>query len=373
MQVKISFEERNPIFIPTISGIYGIALNRLNLEHMFWRKECPVYYPRLMIPTFAIKRISKIPDKSEVLNFVQKMKMEPDVFVMTDSGGFQLWRGYRVTPQESLEYQVECLGDRRGIMFTLDHPIGMDMSVDEVRKAMKVTAENTRIMLDILDNKFPDRKFMFYAVLQVRTVSSLIEEWWKKAVEPFLDRVDGVGVSLCYYPNLLHHIAIYSYLAEKGVKNVHVFGISTTSRYAATALFANHFDTVTFDTTSFTTKTGRAGLITGVMTQMDVEVGRKSRIRKLNYDGLKCYCPACRRFADGNLGKIFLADGIVEKVTLTLHELFSMLAKLTDIKLLVMSGRIGKLAEIMGISEEKLVEAWECGLKYLDRDVSNWL
>ncbi|MCW1309515.1 MAG: hypothetical protein QXP04_02385 [Candidatus Nanoarchaeia archaeon] len=302
--------------VPAISGIYATEPRNISTEMKYWRKECPVFTPFLLL-SYGIKLTWGVPD-------IECFHTKEYNFLFLDSGGFQIAeRGINIDAEEVIRWQLrqaELSGTKKIVAFPLDYPISgrgsVEVDVSEVEKRASLTNANLNKLL-----RYRDR-FEVYAIFQSTDSLKMNEIWWKRAVEPFIKDVDGIALSA--RPLKKMHVISplsLSYVSENfGNGNVHVFMGSGKKIITSLEYFSEKFKRFTFDSSTFTMMTARGSFnLLGLDKAISGNTGLKS---DLEYIGLRCRCPACLELAEGDIGSLLNTNKSFKYTILSLHNLF---------------------------------------------------
>jgi len=299
-------------FYPALSGPQALNYGQLPPEYLWWREECPVHIPKLLI-SYGILLIlhGKVP-----INTRSDLKAE-NVEVMVDSGGYQIMtKGISIDVEALTRWQMQN-GD---YIIALDVPVAVkDMGdIDKLVKHAKKSAENYATQIKIMGDIAREKLFL---PLHGR-YEHQYEKWWEIAIEPFLDKVFGVALAL-RVKNAVEVVRGLNYLKSKGVKNVHLLAATGFKMMTAAMLFNKHFKFLSTDSSTFSMLAARGGIFPPYTRGSTVKVGRKG-MKTTSYDGLECRCPACARFLNGQVGNALKLNSLERYAVIMLHNLYWM-------------------------------------------------
>ncbi|MEM1672336.1 MAG: hypothetical protein QXT86_09840 [Archaeoglobaceae archaeon] len=257
-------------------------------ECRWWRKECPIYIPRVLIG-YGTVFTSSYSSNIALYKEVRKTFEMSGASVMADSGGFQLAIGKNI--DLSIDEVVEWQANNADVVFGLDIPpprLGKSKNTSFFEEYALKSSKNYEKQLKYLD-KHGNKKFVL--VLH-GTSKDELDTWWEIAIKPFIDIVDYVAYPPT--PKTASQTAFaLAYMVNKGVKNVHILAGSGERSTAVLALFKKYFKTFTMDSSSFSRDAGwLRAYIPGTMKV--VELGVRGSKKK----GLKefiCNCPVCSK------------------------------------------------------------------------------
>lgn len=274
-------------------------------EHRWWRKECPVYIPRVLVGYGTIFASSYSSNTALYREVRKSFRME-EASVMADSGGFQLAIGKDVdlTVDEVVEWQV----NNSDIVFGLDLPpprlAKNRNSVDFEKYALK-SLKNYEKQLKYLD-KHGNKKFVL--VLH-GTSKDELDTWWRIAIEPFVSSVDYVAHPPT--PKTASQTAFtLAYMVSKGVKNVHVLAGCGEKSTAVASLFRNYFNTLTLDSSTFSRYAGWLKMyVPGTMKVVELGVRGSKKTNLKNY---VCNCPACTKIGYASIDTVLELHNLLQ-------------------------------------------------------------
>jgi hydrogenase maturation factor len=152
------------ILIPAISGVYTIRITKLTLEYLWWRKECPIYTPYVLI---SYGNLLINPEYQS--NIREVAKIDNEVTVMVDSGGLQMYtRGVNIDIESSTRWQLK-VGD---YILGLDYPLSVKemFNKEKFLKHAQISATNYKEQLKILGDVAKEK---YFAILQGHTNEQL--------------------------------------------------------------------------------------------------------------------------------------------------------------------------------------------------------
>jgi len=292
---------------------------------MWWREECPVYHPYLLMSYGLFKAILK--DDKQVLNETRKFLHVPDnAHVMLDSGGFQVVLGKNLDPNEVLMWQINN-SSPNDVVVPLDIPVNPEHdTIDIVEKRASKTAKNIELWIKKFDKL--NNKTQILVPLHGYS-NKTIEIWWKY-VKEYVDITKSVAVGgfasareTFKGKNFLFVKTLLTKLKpalDHKVDYIHVFGVGGKI-YVAYLFYLEDLTKIRFsyDTSKFSILVSKGSL----MSPQDPFKIVRSFFRSKRYKDveLPCHCPACRTFLNSKIPKISAYTHHVH-FAVTLHNLF---------------------------------------------------
>lgn len=300
-------------FVPTISGAYVITIELIPIELRYWRKECPIFIPNLLM-SFGIT----LTERNRLLT-PELYGIESYNNLFLDSGGFQIAeRKINIDASDVYKWYLRICDvvDTKSITaFPLDYPLTSEVtSMDDVISRASRTYENTLKLLKYRD------KFKVYAVLHGIGRLDIIEKWWNIAVEPVLNDVDGVATAIRPITDLNAYAITACYLISKGVKVIHTF-FGTGKKFMMLGTYLSSFvDKITFDASRFSKAVGKGARLL-LHNLEEIRIGRAGKRRNLTYNNITCNCPTCNSVLKGDLSVALNLRTVKDYVLLSLHNL----------------------------------------------------
>ena len=339
-------------YYPVIAGPM-VYVRNMPLAYRWWRRECPVYHPYLLVSYGQIlPAIGAKGDRQYLYNYTRYLELTDDVKIMLDSGGFQVVsRNMELDPVEVLEWQL-ANARPNDIIVPLDLPPPPDTtSLELVETLAQKTARNTELWLKAVDRYGGNLR-----------VVVPIHGLWKEAIDVWVrymkDYVQVTGMvafgglafkhinKLAYVSRLLMRVKP---LLDLNVKYIHVFGAGGPFKLAYLFFFNNHtgiaVSTDSSDTSLFVAY-GRAVF----PTQPTKTIARFFKRGDISVTKLICHCPACKTFSDGYMYRSVRYTKEKHYVV-TLHNLFQSLQYYDK---LVWYASLGK-------SEDYLIKKYKVG------------
>jgi|GEM_PF-3991642 len=298
------------IFIPAISGSFVLKFGELPLEYLWWREECPIYIPYVLI---SYGNVYLFPEIRE--NTREVAKISKDVKVMVDSGGFQIYsRGIKIDVESLTNWQLR-MGD---YIIGLDYPIEVGKSLQEVIKHAEISYNNYKLQIKLMNNLAKER----YFIVLHGNDDEQMEKWWEIAIEPLIDDVFGVA----YAPRIKTPINVFNglkFLYKKGVKRVHLLAATGYKLLTTIKLFDKYFEFLSTDSSTHTIQASKGSiLIPYARSTKSGRFGYKGLRSGIKYDTLSCICPVCRRFCDTQLYSLAKLNTVSRYAIASLHNLF---------------------------------------------------
>jgi tRNA-guanine family transglycosylase len=311
-------------FYPVLAGP-GVDVRNMPLGYRWWRKECPIYHPYVLVSYGQILPSTIfLKDRQYLANYTKYMELTDDVKLILDSGGFQIVsRKMDIDPREVLEWQLANArpGD---IIVPLDYPPPPDASsLEQIEPLAQKTARSTELWLKAVDRHGGDLKVL--VPIQGRWREAI--DLWVKYTRDYVQTTGMVAFGgLAFSPPLPRETYINIFLMrvkpvlDLGVKYIHVFGASTPFLLAYFMFFSNHAGIDMSTDTSKPSKLTAFGRIVfpGQPTKYILRFFRRS---DLEVTALRCHCSPCQ----------ILWGGYVTRATravrdkhwqVTLHNLF---------------------------------------------------
>jgi len=316
------------VFVPAVSGAYTVAPQLMRKEYGWWRDDAIVRHPAMLI-SYGMKFLLD-PD---LFNNIKKfLGYDLDkLIVIADSGGFEIHsRNETIPVEEVLSWQFE----NANIIIALDMPPRGMRHLEDVKdweKCKLFTRKNTEALIKYASTRKAENR-KIYGVVHGITLDEL-DDWWHDVIEPFYDSLDGI----CYAvrppnnPKALMLSMAHAYI--KGVKNVHMLGISGTRTFIPLIYWQDRYTLLTADSSSFTKISGR-GRILMPMFMKYVAVGMKGKVN-VDYSELNCPCPACQYARKHHVKSVYNYHNTNAYFISYLHNLFWQLAYIDGLKWLL--------------------------------------
>jgi tRNA-guanine family transglycosylase len=288
----------------------------VGVEFMWWRKECPIYHPFLLV-SYGIVH----PNSDN--RWRKALKVPSDVDVIMDSGGFQTVRGLNITPEEVLSWQFNNAneGDKIAI---LDYPVTLkeDNNMDIVEKKAKKTAMNAQLWLKEREKRGINVKI--YTALQGHNYDT-IKMWWKY-MKDYALQSDGVGVGGFVSANMPEKLVLKtSFLYNEGIKNMHIFGVSGKMLIPLLILEEMKMKiNISLDSSTYSFMTDVKSTLLVPIIMKRIDIGRRGDKKGTNYNNMVCHCPVCQKFLGGNIGPYAKSKNL-SPIVLGLHDLWSLI------------------------------------------------
>jgi len=328
---------------PGISGSFVVNIRTLPIKAMWWREECPVYHPYLLMSYGLFKEILK--DDKQALNEARKFLHVPDnAHVMLDSGGFQVVLGKDLDPNEVLMWQINN-SSSNDVVVPLDIPVSPDLDdVDHVVKHASKTAKNIELWI----KKFDKLNNKTQILVPLHGYSNKTVEIWWKHVKEYVDITKSValgGLAIAKSSVLKTNFSFVKTLLtkmklalENKVDYIHVFGVG--GKFSIAYLF--YLEDLTkirfsYDTSKFSLLVAKGTL----MFPQDPFKNVRKFFRSKRYKDveLPCHCPACRTFLNSKIPKISAYTHHVH-FAVTLHNLYQYLSYYDKMWWLKLLGRL---------------------------------
>jgi queuine/archaeosine tRNA-ribosyltransferase len=266
-------------FFPVLAGalLPRIFSGRARLEHLWWRRECPIYIPYIMISYGHCKGME--PNK-------ELLKIDSDVKVMVDSG--------------------------------IDIPSRIHDDLGTFKRKAEKSYGNYLKQIELMGSE--TSKSRFFIILHGKTEERL-EIWWEKSIEPLLDKVFGVA-----YPprpkTSVQTVIGLNFLRKKRVRNVHLLGVSGYKMFSVTMLYNKHFDFLSTDSSTFSFSAVKSSIFPPYTFSIHTRIGYSGLKSNVDYSKLSCKCPVCRYFVNQDLSSIVKLGTYERHSIVSLHNLF---------------------------------------------------
>jgi tRNA-guanine family transglycosylase len=259
--------------------------------------------------------------------------------VFIDSGGYQIIR-QKISIDPKTVFDFQNINADIGLILDIP-PVDENLNVvKDLSLFMKYT-QKTKHNIDMIINR--ERDFKLYTVLQGETKDQL-ELWWKECVEPYLDLLDGVAVSVKPPSNLMYGLVRHlAFLKETGYNgNIHLLGMSGWKMLAILTLIAHYWrGIVSFDSSTyiFHAKTEpRYHLFNGYVINISMKHGLGKNTPE-NLKEMPCDCPVCK-FIEEKMGGWSLVvrgggSSASRMLPVAIHNLYVQLRLLKTFKVLV--------------------------------------
>jgi queuine/archaeosine tRNA-ribosyltransferase len=338
-------------FYPVVSGGM-IDIKDVPLSYRWWRRECPVYHPYVLVSYGQLLPNNILQDKQYASNYLKYLELTDEVKLMLDSGGYQVAsRGFDIDPVKVLEWQLSNTRPN-DIIVPLDYPPPPDTtSLEVIETLAQKTARNTGLWLKAVDKVGGNLKVL----VPIHGMQKEAIDIWLKHVKEYIQVTGMVALGgfalkptskLTYITRFLMRAKP---LVEIGVKYMHVFGAASLFTLAYFHFFSSYTSiTMSVDTS----KASRMAAIARILFPGESVkcVDRFFRRGDISVARLRCSCPACRVFGDGYITRP-MKPTRDRHYAVALHNLFQVLLYYDRLTWYASLGRI----------EEYLVKRYEIG------------
>jgi hypothetical protein len=314
-------------------------------EMMWWRKECPVHYPYMLMSYGAVLSL-KVPYR-----WREELGVGREVKVIIDSGGFQLGLGKDIDRDVVLRWELDNAADG-DILVPLDFPFQRAVTGDaEVERRAKFTAESVARWLRAVDKS----ALRVTVTVPLHGFLGKHIQMWYSYVRDFISVTQSIALgSLAYSfkvsPGNVQVVLERIVTALDLVKHIHIFGIASRAAVAYMFLLEDMLGrTITFDSSSYSKVLSVYKVFVPFTVYKHMVLGRYVAARSgkdisLGEDRLvqvMCHCPVCVRFFGGAMGQWALRKlkGYVNTV-LALHDLFHYILYIDKLRVLHLAGRL---------------------------------
>lgn len=285
------FDNNKLVYIPAVlpsKGLYEkIKIDSSDKYHHFWNKLTSVWnYKNMLLSAYHAKDIKDVHKEFDI---------DDDVFILGDSGGFQLITlGGDITPEEVINWQkANCTA---GLI--LDRPPynfggGAQFSGTPSKKFFQECLDKTKNNAKVALQNKGDLKL--YGVIQGETYDQMCL-WYEQMHQVELDlgiEFDAWALSPKPSDNPIK-VALFGILVQeyKINKPLHILQISGRSGILVSALFRHQIGrTITIDSSSFYGSSRYGMLINPDKIPSTIEIGQK--LDKKDRQGWLCDCPIC--------------------------------------------------------------------------------
>jgi len=223
--------------------------------------------------------------------------MREDMFIMGDSGGFQqATQGVRFSAIDIMKWlesnvTVGFILDLPPIETTGNSGLGKQMDTVTFEKRLELTVKNVETMMEVRTKK----DFKLYAILQGKERKDM--EMWYGGLESF-GLIDWGISPKTGKPKDCVEMALF--LRERGVKNIHVLGVSNMKATAVLGCISDSFETLTYDSRKWASGTMYGTYWNPYTRAYAVEM----MVREGGHPGPICECPFCLKMEEpgANLG-----------------------------------------------------------------------
>jgi len=343
-------------FYPALTVRYS---ENVGFELFWWRRECPVYHPYLLV-CYVTKYTLGVPHR-----WREALGVGRDVGVIMDSGGFQLEAGKSVNPLDVLSWQLANAVDG-DIIVPLDFPYPSTLIDDsEIEKRAKFTAKNTEEWIKAVDKA----GVRVTVAVPLHGFTEKHIRLWYGYLKDYIASTQSIAlgslvINMKMSAEVASAIATRVRYAIDYVKHVHIFGLVGRSVAPYILLLEDMLKkvNVTFDSSAFSKSLKSYRVLVPFDLAKRMTLGRYAKCRhmKIPPDKLPqitCHCPACMKFYGGKLGQSATVKmGGYTNHILLLHNLFHYLLFIDKLKVLRLVGKL----------EEYYAKNFKSGAKILE-------
>jgi tRNA-guanine family transglycosylase len=329
-------------FYPAYTQRYG---DYFSPEVMWWRKECLIYYPYMLI-CYVAKHTLSVPHR-----WRDALVVGRNVKVIMDSGGFQLGMGRHIDVNDVLKWEIENAVDN-DILVPLDFPFLKTVVDDaEVEKRARFTANSIEKWIKAVDRA----GLKVTVTVPMHGFLTKHIKIWHSYVKDFIPVTQSISLGSFAYGFRLNKESVKTILgrmmiAIDSIKHVHIFGVSSGACIAYMHLLEDMLKKVhiTYDSSAYSKplKSYKIFLPFDIYKLMTLGRYVKRRNDEMTFSEdklaeLKCHCPVCQKFFEGNLGqhatrKLYSYLNTV----LSLHNLFQFIMYIDKVKALYIAGKL---------------------------------
>ncbi len=306
------------IYTPAISGSFTIFPNKVPKEFWWWRDGAVVEHKALLI-SYGVRG-----DMDEDIHekFVEFFSIDLDkTLVVADSGGFEIAsKGKDIDVRELISWQFR----NANVIISLDVPPRGSKNIDNVRDwnyCKKKSKEYLKELVRFASSRKAENK-KIYGVVHGITLEEF-NDWWDYVITDYWSVLDGISYAVRLWSNPLTTILCLAHAYYKGVKNVHLLGVSGTRTFIPCIYWQNMYNLLTADSSTFSIIVGRGRCLRPV-DLTSVPIGKKSS----RYHTAPCHCPACTYARKLGLHDRFKIDKEVKYLVTYFHNLFWLLSYL---------------------------------------------
>lgn len=281
--------DRGFIFFPILLG----QLTEYHPYYNFWKKESPLYYPLLLVSYGMLD--------GDYYDVRRAYRLDEDIFLLTDSGAFQLFSSGRdVSQAEVLTWQLRH--SNAGII--LDHipaEPGTGRSSPEIfERSLELTRKNVEYIIrnfDKLKDEYAfDRNFKMMAVLHGASPDQ-VKRWEEQIIRPLFETdiayCVGFSVAVVRHPEK-HKVVLYRLGQLLDYKCVHTLGTSSRKIVALLTYITDRYDVILQADSSALLAMIKTG---NIYWPSSLRASRRKPIgNKATEHHYWCPCPYCQRF-----------------------------------------------------------------------------
>jgi queuine/archaeosine tRNA-ribosyltransferase len=368
-----------PEFYPAYTLYYSAYLTS---EMMWWRDECPIHHPYMLMSYGAVLSL-KVPYK-----WREELSVGREVRMIIDSGGFQLGLGKDIDREAVLKWELDNAVDG-DILVPLDFPFQKTVTDDaEVERRARFTAESVERWIKAVDKS----GLKVTVTVPMHGFLKKHIQLWYNYVKDFIPVTQSISLGSLAYGFKVTASSVEVILnriipAIDFAKHIHIFGIASKAATAYMFLLEDMLRKVriTFDSSSYSKVLAVYKVFVPFTVYKHMVLGRYLTTRSGNDISLEedklvqvtCHCPACMKFFGGNMGQWTSRKlrGYINTV-LALHNLFHYILYIDKLKTLHLAGRLEKYFTRNfkdGAKVINLTKAFLEGRKPDDSSLMRWL
>jgi tRNA-guanine family transglycosylase len=310
---------------PAVAGPM-VDLKNTPIRFRWWRRECPVYHPYVLVSYGHLMTANLYSDKNYLFNYLKLLELTDEVKFMLDSGGYQIAvRGLNIDPRDVLEWQLSNVrpGD---FIIPLDYPSRPDIdTVENVETLAQKTARNVELWLKAVDKTGSNVSVL----VPIHGMQEQTFKVWLKHIKEYVQLTGMVALGGLAFKSVGRGFYVKNFLVrakaliDLGVKYMHVLGVGSTFMLAYLFFFSNYTGVKLSTDTSKLSKLVALGK---VLFPGEPIMSLKKFFSRgdISVTMLMCHCPACVAFGNGYLVR---SRRLIRErhYASTLHNLFQIL------------------------------------------------
>ncbi len=283
-------KENKLVYIPAILPSKGLFEQKKGFDYSpnFWSNNAIWDYNIMLISAYHGKSIENVHDEFGV---------KDDVFILGDSGGFQLVTlGGSISPEEVIKWQKQncsagLILDRPPYHFGGNAQFSGTPTKEFFNECLNIKKNNAKVALKNKEN------LILYGVIQGETYEQMCQ-WYEEMhnLEKELNiEFDAWALSPKPSDNPIK-VALFAILSQeyKIKKPMHILQISGGGGILTSAFFRNMIqETVTIDSSSYSGASRYGQIISPLNIPSCIPIGNK--LEKNNKKGWFCDCPVCSK------------------------------------------------------------------------------